>query len=165
MDELFENAVQQEPDWRIATIRLVENPEASVTFSMDRGNGFSPDLRSTLVLHRGTGEVVKRETCGEMGSTQSARTWIRWLHTGEAGGWVGQTLAGIASLAGGFLVYTGWMLSWRRFRAWRQRPLQARSDAPPPIARAGTLALLPGVPGAGFRPPSVEVVRCHPQRG
>ena len=161
LDELFEKAMQVEPDWMIATVRLAENPEAPVAFSMDRGNGFRPDLRSTVVLHRGTGEVVKRETYADMGKAQSARTWIRWLHTGEAGGWAGQTLAGIASLAGCFLVYTGWMLSWRRFRAWRERLLQARSDAPPPSARAGRFPPLPGAPEAGPRP-SVNGSRAMP---
>ena len=92
---------------------------------MDRGNGFRPDLRSTLVLHRETGKVVKRETYADLGKAQSTRIWIRWLHTGEAGGWAGQTLAGIASLAGCFLVYTGWMLSWKRFQTWLVRRREA----------------------------------------
>ena len=121
LDELFDKATTLEPGWKIATLRLSDDPGAPVTFSMDRGNGFRPDLRSTLVLHRETGELAKRETYADLGRAQSARIWIRWLHTGEAGGWAGQTLAGIASLAGCFLVYTGWMLSWRRFRAWRER--------------------------------------------
>ena len=125
LDELFEKATAVEPDWKIATIRLPEKQAAPVAFSMDRGNGFRPDLRSTLVLHRTTGKIVQRETYADMGRAQIARTWIRWLHTGEAGGLAGQTLAGIVSLAACFLVYTGWMLSWRRFQAWRKRLRQA----------------------------------------
>ncbi len=39
-------------------------------------------------------------------------TWGRWLHTGEAGGIVGQTIAGIASLAAFLLVWTGLALAW-----------------------------------------------------
>jgi hypothetical protein len=31
----------------------------------------------------------------------------------------GQIIAFIASLGGGFLVWTGLALSWRRFRAWQ----------------------------------------------
>ena len=121
LDELFDKAAALEPEWKIATLRLSDDPRAPVTFSMDRGNGFRPDLRSTLVLHRKTRKLMKLETYSDMGRAQSARIWIRWLHTGEAGGWAGQTLAGIASLAGCFLVYTGWMLTWRRFRSWRRR--------------------------------------------
>lgn len=121
LDALLGQAEAAEPDWKIATLRLSENPSAPVTFTLDRGNGFRPDLRSTLVLHRETGKVLSHETYADMGSAQSARIWIRWLHTGEAGGLAGQTLAGLASLGACFLVYTGWMLSWRRFRAWRKR--------------------------------------------
>ncbi len=121
MDAFFAAAVKTQPDWKIATLRLAEDPAAPVVVTLDRGNGFRPDLRSTVTIHRQTGKIVKRETYADMGRAQSARIWIRWLHTGEAGGWLGQTLAGAASLAACFLVYTGWMLSWRRFRAWRER--------------------------------------------
>ena len=121
LDDLFATAVKTQPAWKIATLRLAQDPAAPVAITLDKGNGFRPDLRTTLTLHRQTGEIVKRETYADMGRAQSARIWIRWLHTGEAGGWLGQTLAGAASLAACFLVYTGWMLSWRRFRAWRKR--------------------------------------------
>jgi uncharacterized iron-regulated membrane protein len=49
------------------------------------------------------------------------RTWLRFIHTGEAGGFVGQTIAGIASAGACVLVWTGLALSWRRFQAWRGR--------------------------------------------
>ena len=42
-------------------------------------------------------------------------------HTGEVLGIPGQTIAGLVSLGGCFLFYTGIALSWRRFRAWRAR--------------------------------------------
>jgi uncharacterized iron-regulated membrane protein len=45
---------------------------------------------------------------------QRARTWLRFIHTGEQYGIVGQTLAGLASLAACFLVYTGIALAYRR---------------------------------------------------
>jgi uncharacterized iron-regulated membrane protein len=45
---------------------------------------------------------------------QRARTWLRFIHTGEQYGLVGQTVAGLASLAACFLVYTGIALAYRR---------------------------------------------------
>ena len=45
---------------------------------------------------------------------QRARVWFRFIHTGEQYGLVGQTLAGLASLAACFLVYTGLALAFRR---------------------------------------------------
>ena len=121
LDTVFGAAVKTQPGWKIATLQLVQDPTAPVVVTLDMGNGFRPDLRTPLTLNRQTGEIVRRETYADMGRAQSARIWIRWLHTGEAGGWLGQTLAGAASLAACFLVYTGWMLSWRRFLAWRER--------------------------------------------
>jgi uncharacterized iron-regulated membrane protein len=46
------------------------------------------------------------------------RSFMRFAHTGEVAGIVGQTIAGVASLGGCFLVYTGLALALRRFRAW-----------------------------------------------
>ena len=45
---------------------------------------------------------------------------MRGLHTGEALGFAGQTVAGLASLGGCFLVWTGFAMAWRRFR-YRKR--------------------------------------------
>ena len=121
LNGLWEKAAASAPGWKSITLRLSERPGAPVTFSLDRGNGARPDLRSTLTLDRKSGAVVRLETPADIGAARNARSWIRWLHTGEAGGFAGQTLAGAASLAACMLVYTGWMLSWRRFRAWRER--------------------------------------------
>lgn len=45
----------------------------------------------------------------------------RFAHTGEVAGVVGQTVAGLASLGGAFLVWTGISLALRRLRAWLGR--------------------------------------------
>ena len=121
LDALWQQAAALESNWKLITMRLPERPQAPVSFMLDRGNGFRPDLRTTVVLDRRTSEVVRRVEYADNPKAANARSWIRWLHTGEAGGIVGQTLAGIVSLAACFLVYTGWMLSWRRFQAWRAR--------------------------------------------
>ena len=49
------------------------------------------------------------------------RTTMRFAHTGEVLGVAGQTIAGIASVGGAVLVWTGLALAWRRFRAWAGR--------------------------------------------
>ena len=143
MGTLVATALRQDPAWRLATVRFGEGP---VTVTLDRSRmGTRPDLRRTLVMDRETGAVLGEETPTR---AQTARVWIRWLHTGEAFGFIGQTLAGIASLAGCFLVYTGWSLSWRRFLAWRRRRVAeprsrpwGASPLPPP---AGADPSLPG---------------------
>jgi uncharacterized iron-regulated membrane protein len=92
-----------------------------VNFLIDQGMGGQPHLRSTLTLDRQTAEVVKWETFAGFSTGRQMRTWLRFIHTGEAGGFVGQTIAGIASAGACVLVWTGLALSWRRFRAWRGR--------------------------------------------
>ncbi len=70
---------------------------------------------TTLTLNPFTGEELKRESFGDFSAGRQLRTWTRFLHTGQALGWVGQFIAGLACLGGCFLVYTGFALSWRRF--------------------------------------------------
>ena len=55
------------------------------------------------------------------------RTWLRFAHTGEVYGLVGQTIAGVVSFGGAVLMYTGLALAFRRFLAWRLRVRNARS--------------------------------------
>lgn len=70
---------------------------------------------TTLTLNPFTGEEIKREGFGDFSAGRQLRTWTRFLHTGQALGWAGQFIAGLACLGGCFLVYTGFALSWRRF--------------------------------------------------
>jgi uncharacterized iron-regulated membrane protein len=70
---------------------------------------------TALTLDPFTGAVLKREGFGDFSAGRQARTWLRFLHTGQALGWAGQFVAGLASLGGVVLVYTGFALAWRRF--------------------------------------------------
>jgi uncharacterized iron-regulated membrane protein len=45
---------------------------------------------------------------------RQARSWLRFLHTAEALGPLGQTIAGLASLTSVIMVYTGLALAYRR---------------------------------------------------
>ena len=49
---------------------------------------------------------------------QKVRGWLRFAHTGELGGLVGQVVAGAGCLGGVFLVYTGLSLALRRLLNW-----------------------------------------------
>ena len=46
---------------------------------------------------------------------QRIRSWLRFAHTGEVYGVVGQTIAGVASAGAMVMVWTGLALTWRRF--------------------------------------------------
>lgn len=70
---------------------------------------------TTLTLNPFTGETLSRTGYADLSTARQIRSWTRFLHTGQALGWAGQFVAGLACLGGCFLVYTGFALSWRRF--------------------------------------------------
>ena len=87
---------------------------------------------TTLSFNPFTGDVLRRETHADLSTARQIRTWTRFLHTGEALGFWGQLVAGLACLGGCVLVYTGFALSWRRFFP--------RRKSPPPAAPAAAQA-------------------------
>ena len=118
---LFARASQQVPDFTTISLRLPNPPANTLTFSIDRGNGGRPDLRSQLTLDRATGEIVRWEAFSGFNRGRQLRAWARFTHTGEAGGWLGQTIAVIATAGASLLVFTGLSLAVRRLFAWKGR--------------------------------------------
>lgn len=115
LNELWVAAEARVPGWRSITLRLPDEPDAPVAFTITQGHRGRPDLRAQLTLDRATEEVEKWEPYASQNLGQKLRGWLRWVHTGEAGGFLGQTLAGLASAGATVLVWTGLALSWRRF--------------------------------------------------
>lgn len=114
LQQLLERAAAYDPDWRRITLNLPAPGADAVTFDIDTGTGGQPQKRTALTLDRASGDIVGQTAFSDNSPGQQTRIYIRFLHTGEALGIVGQTLAGIASLGACFLVYTGLALSWRR---------------------------------------------------
>lgn len=129
---LLTKAQGQVEGWRSITLQLPSKTDAPVTFAIDRGNGGQPQLRSQLTLARATGEVVRWEQYANNTLGRRMRTWLRFAHTGEVYGLVGQTVAALASAGGALLVYTGLSLALRRLFAWlaRRRVLTAARVEP-----------------------------------
>ncbi|MEX2261465.1 MAG: hypothetical protein WD696_05915 [Bryobacteraceae bacterium] len=87
---------QQVPGWQSISLRLPPAGDATVTFAIDESSGAArPDKRSQLTLDLNTGEVVRWEPYASHNLGRQIRLWIWWVHTGEAGGIAGQTVAGI----------------------------------------------------------------------
>ncbi|HEX6096788.1 MAG TPA: PepSY-associated TM helix domain-containing protein [Thermoanaerobaculia bacterium] len=111
------------PRWQSISLRLPLSKKGPVTFAVDEGNGARPDKRSQLLIDPRTGQAVEHKTYAQQEAGQQARAWLRWIHTGEAGGLPGQFIAMLASAAAVMLVYTGIALALRRFtRALRGAP-------------------------------------------
>lgn len=120
LDTALKTALAEVPDWRTATARL-SAAAGPLTVAVDSGFGGQPQHRTTFIIERATGAVTRRETFDDFGPGRQWRTWFRFVHTGEYYGLAGQTVAGLVSVGGGVLVYTGIALSLRRFTAWRKR--------------------------------------------
>jgi uncharacterized iron-regulated membrane protein len=75
-----------------------------------------------MTIDRKSGELAAVESFQDQNLGRRARSWLRFVHTGEYYGFIGQTIAGIASFAGVMLVWTGFALSLHRFTAWIRRP-------------------------------------------
>ena len=135
LDELWTRAEQQVPGWQTISLRLPVQA-SGLEFSIDSGSGGRPDKRSTLTLNGSTGEIVDWRQFSNDTLGQRARQWIRWTHTGEAGGLLGQTIAALGCAAGILLVCTGLLLAWRRLFGWssaRLRGAYALGSPPPRV--------------------------------
>ena len=120
LNSAWVRAEQQVNDWRSISLQLPTNASAPLTFNIDGGNGGQPQKRAQLVLDR-TGNVVRWEPFSSYTRGRQLRSILRFAHTGEVLGVVGQTIAGLVSTGGAFLVITGLALAIRRLLGWRVR--------------------------------------------
>jgi uncharacterized iron-regulated membrane protein len=120
LDAAVARAKAADPDWQILTFRLPESVRGALTVTVDRGDGGEPQRRGTLTLDAATGTVTAWEAFSSQTPGRRARSFVRFAHTGEVAGFLGQTIAGIASAGGAFLAYTGIALAMRRLLAWRR---------------------------------------------
>jgi uncharacterized iron-regulated membrane protein len=114
LDTLFARASTQVEDWQTITLTLPRPDATTVSFAIDQGDGGQPQLRHSLSLNAATGKTAAWEPFQSQTPGRQARLWVRFLHTGEALGLVGQTIAGFVSLTSVIMVWTGLALAWRR---------------------------------------------------
>lgn len=137
LDSFLASAQQQVNGWQSITIPVAQSI-GPLSVSVDSGNGGQPQKRATVVLDRQSGNVIKFEPFSANTRGRQLRSILRFAHTGEVLGVVGQTIAGLVSLGGVFLVYTGLALSFRRLRAWLARRAKASTaDYGEPIGSIG----------------------------
>ena len=103
------------PDWRTLTIDLPASVHEPVVIAVDRGTGRQPSRSEDLLFDRATGELVARAGYPTFSRGFKIRRWLRFAHTGEVYGVIGQSIAGLASLGVAVMAWTGLAMSWRRF--------------------------------------------------
>ena len=118
LDAGWSIAEQQVSDWRSINLQVPASASAPLSFNIDRGTGGQPQKRGQLVLDRTTGAVTRWEPFSSYTRGRQLRSILRFTHTGEVGGILGQTIAAIVSLGGAVLAFTGLALAFRRCYAW-----------------------------------------------
>ena len=128
-DALLAIAAEHVDGWRRITMDWPIAADRPARFTIDLGNGGQPQRRHALVLDAPTGKVASWEPFDSQTPGRQARSWIRFLHTGEALGIAGQTIAGLVSLTSAVMVWTGLALAYRRLIAAPLRKRRARNAA------------------------------------
>ncbi len=129
LDQAFAQATSDVNGWRSATLRLMPGPPG-LSFIVDRGDGGHPDEREQVLIDPKTLQVLRREPFAALSRGQQWRSWVRFTHTGEAGGWWGETLALVTACGAAILSITGIALSLDRLRRWRrsERQMEERME-------------------------------------
>lgn len=129
LETLLATATSYKEDWQTISFSLPEPGAQTISLTIDEGDGGQPQLRHSLTLDRISGAEISWVPFTDQAPGVQARRWVRFLHTGEALGLPGQTIAGIASAAGAMLVWTGLALALRRFSRWRVRNRKSANQA------------------------------------
>lgn len=114
LETLLATAMQQAPHWRSLTLRLPQRGATQITVTLEEATSLHPLPRSLLTLDTATAAVLQWEPYDSYNLGRTLRAWVRPVHTGEAGGVSGQSIAALASSAALILLWTGLALTWRR---------------------------------------------------
>jgi uncharacterized iron-regulated membrane protein len=119
VDIAFARAEAQMPTWRTMTMRLPNREGAPVAFTLTDSRSWNAYARSQLTVDAATGAIRQWQPYESGSLGQKARIALRFAHTGELGGVIGQLLLGLACVGGSVLVWTGLALAYRRLVGWR----------------------------------------------
>jgi uncharacterized iron-regulated membrane protein len=133
LNAAWTTALAHRPEWRTVTLRIPNATAPTLPFTIDEGGPGQPQYRGTLTVDRASGAVAKWEGFDASSRGRQLRSLLRFAHTGEVLGLPGQAVAGLVSLGGVVLVYTGFALTWRRFAGWLARRRRPREQ---PAARS-----------------------------
>ena len=120
MEGLHAALTREVPGWTSATWRPGRGVGQSLALTVKSAGSWPPFASVQLTLDAATGRALQRQAYAGYTPARKVRSWLRFLHTGEALGWAGQLAAGLASLGATVLVWTGVSLAIRRLWRWRR---------------------------------------------
>ena len=118
LDEAFAQATGTTPGWQSASLRLTPG-RPGLLFILDTSGGGHPEQRTEVSLDSTTRAVKKVTRFNGLSRGQQWRSWVRFVHTGEAGGAWGETLALLTACGAILLSISGVLLSLDRLGRWR----------------------------------------------
>ena len=118
LDAAFAQAASSVAGWQTVNLRLAGGGPA-LNFTVDRSGGGHPNTRVQVVVEKESLQVTRKTEFADQTRGQQWRGWVRFLHTGEAGGWWGEGIACIAALGAALLSVTGLLLSLNRLQRFR----------------------------------------------
>ena len=127
-ESFLDAARKQVPEWAYITLNLPKEGAETTTLTVSEMDNRIPITRSTLTVSTTDASVVEWIPFTSLNMGRQIRTWLRWIHTGEAAGWFGQLLAGVASAGAVVLVWTGLSLAWKRFRRFKASRRQEEQE-------------------------------------
>jgi uncharacterized iron-regulated membrane protein len=120
LEQAFAQATNSVQDWQSASLRLPPGGRG-LSFIVDRSDGGHPEKREQVLIDPTTLRVLHQEPFAALSRGQQWRSWVRFVHTGEAGGWWGETLAVLTASGAMVLSLTGVALALNRLQRWRRR--------------------------------------------
>lgn len=114
LQAIFDKIASESTGWRRIDVEVPDADSTTVNVSIDKGTGGEPHKKRTLTIDRVTGEIIEIQSFADRTPASKVLSYFRWVHTGEAHGIFGQTIAGIVSALAVLMVWTGLALSYRR---------------------------------------------------
>lgn len=121
LDAPVQLARDQWPDWNTIQFRIPRSAQEPLTLNLDAGDGTRPDRRAQMVVSRPEGKITRWEPYSSLNAGRKLRSWVKTVHTGEAGGLLGQTVAVFGAFSAAVLVWTGFSLGFRRLASFLRR--------------------------------------------
>jgi uncharacterized iron-regulated membrane protein len=115
LDSLFAKARAVVPDWYSISMSAPDEDDSGIRFAIDKTPGGQPTKLADLTLNRETGLVDNWRPYENNADTRKMARFLRYAHTGEYFGIIGQTIAGLVSLFATVMVWTGLALAYRRY--------------------------------------------------
>lgn len=121
-DQILTETVKLYPNWQ--SLVLIKSRKINTQHKNEmtdvqvlRSQVWPKTAPPTITADNATGAIIKNTAFADLSPGRQIRYWTRYLHTGKAFGIMGQALAAIGAISGLLLVYSGYKLSWYRFKA------------------------------------------------